>query len=125
MKGLTKEGTRPYAWQRAIPVRFRDLFDGKKKFVVSLKTHDHDEAVKRALLALREFEEKCGSVSGPIQVDLASVAALVFDDVMERPDGMTPREAIQIGIARRKRKHHPLIKDFPEAGPSFERVVEM
>jgi site-specific recombinase XerD len=125
MKGLTKEGSRPYAWQRAIPQRFRDLFNGNKKHVVSLKTHDLDEARKRALLAQREFEEKCGFSSKPIQVELASIAGLVFDDVMHRPNGMTPREAILKGIARHKRNEHPLIRGFPDAGPTVDRVVEM
>jgi site-specific recombinase XerD len=96
-----------------------------KKHVVALQTDDYDEAVKRAILAQREFEEKCGSTSKPLQIDLASIAALVFDDIMERPHGMTPRTAIQIGIARRKRDEHPLIRNFPDAGPTFDRVVEM
>jgi len=124
MKGLFKQGSR-YYWQRAIPVRFRDRFDGKKKYVVALQTDDYDEAVKRAILAQREFEEKCGSTAKPLQVDLTAIAALVFDDIMERPHGMTPREAIQKGIARMKRNEHPLFRNFPDAGPTFDRVVEM
>ncbi|MDI1266148.1 MAG: hypothetical protein PS018_23135, partial [bacterium] len=125
LKGLRKEGTRPWAWEKAIPARFRDLFGGMQKHYVSLKTHDYDEAVRRGILAKREFEEKCGTGSSPIQVDIATVAGIVFEDVMHRPEGMTPREAIVRGVARHKRADHPLVQSFPDEGPTFDRMADI
>ena len=82
MKGLIKEGTRRMlsAVGRS---GTRKHFGGKKKYAVTLDTQDHDEAVRRALVAARDFEARCGISDGPM-FNLAAIAGLCSDGVVNR-----------------------------------------
>lgn len=124
MKGLIKEGSRPYSWQKSIPERFRDRFDGKKKFSLSLDTYDFDEAVRRGSVALREFEARCGLDAGPL-VNLPAVAGLIFDAVLNRHEYVTCREACEAEIATLQDDGHPLVYGLPTGGPTMDKLVAM
>ena len=83
MKGQIKECPRPYAYQRAVPKQFRLLFDGKAKFFLNLDTQDHDEAIRRALVAERDFNARCGEDVSPL-FNINAVAGLILNDVVNR-----------------------------------------
>jgi|GEM_PF-2549187 len=79
MKGLIKEGSRPYAYQRAVPKQFRERFSGKAKYFLNLDTQDHDEAIRRAQVAERDFEALCGADVSPV-FNLDAIAGMILNE---------------------------------------------
>lgn len=124
MKGLIKEGTRPYAFQRGIPHRFRDRFEGKAKFYKSLDTHDYDEAVRRGSVVARDFENRCGFIDGPV-FNVPVIAGKIFDQVLNRDEFVELRECADSLIVELQHEGHPLVNGFPLGGPTFESLVTM
>ena len=124
MKGLVKEGRRPYAYQKAIPERFRHLFGGSKKFSVSLDTHEHDEAVRRATVAARDFDHRCGMVEAP-PVNLPAIAGVLFEKVLNRSEFVTCREAVEAEVAVLQDAGHPFVHGLPIGGPTMDKLVAM
>lgn len=123
MRGIVREGTRSFSYQRAIPVRFRKHFDGKKKFIVSLDTRDEEEASRRAAVVKRDFDARCGVASdGDPPINIAAIAGLIFDAVLHRDEMVELEEAVSGEIAVLEDDGHPLVHGLPLGGPTYSNL---
>lgn len=127
MKGLVREGNGNWKWQCWIPVRFRHLFDGKKKYIVSLKTKDEAEAIQRAREAQAEFNTRCGlSIPEEDPTRIPMIAGFVCSAVMYRGERctLTVEEIVDGQLRQGIEDEHPLLHDFVWGGPNHRRLIE-